>query len=38
MYSSAGFNSSASFYRAFKQVTGLAPLDYLREIKAAMKR
>jgi AraC-like DNA-binding protein len=38
MYSSAGFNSSASFYRAFKQITGLAPLDYLREIKAALKR
>ena len=37
MYTSAGFNSSASFYRAFKQVTGLAPLDYLRETKSALK-
>ncbi len=37
MYASAGFNSSTSFYRAFKQVTGLAPRDYLREIKSEMK-
>ena len=37
MYASAGFNSSASFYRAFKQVTGLAPKDYLTEIKSALK-
>ncbi|MFZ4548162.1 MAG: helix-turn-helix domain-containing protein [Bacteroidales bacterium] len=37
MYASAGFKSSASFYRVFKQVTGLAPRDYIRELKAAMK-
>jgi AraC-like DNA-binding protein len=37
LYASAGFNSSASFYRAFKQVTGLAPKDYLTEIKSALK-
>ena len=37
MFASAGFNSSASFYRIFKQVTGLSPRDYLSELKAAMK-
>jgi AraC-like DNA-binding protein len=37
MYASAGFNSSVSFYRAFKQVTGLTPRDYLHEMKSAMR-
>ena len=37
IYTSAGFNSATSFYRAFKLLTGLAPQDYLREIKAALK-
>ena len=36
MYASVGFNSTASFYRVFKQVTGLAPRDYLRELKASL--
>jgi AraC-like DNA-binding protein len=33
-----GFNSHVSFYRAFKTATGLIPSDYLKEIKAQMKR
>ena len=37
MFTSAGFNFSTSFYHAFKQVTGLTPCDYLREIKSELK-
>ena len=33
MYTSAGFNSTTSFYRAFKQVTGLTPKDYVNETR-----
>ena len=38
IYTSAGFNSTASFYRAFKQVTGLSPKDYAVEYRNAMKK
>ena len=33
LYSYAGFNSSVSFYRAFKSLTGLTPKDYAIEIR-----
>ena len=33
LYIAAGFNSSGSFYRVFKSVTGLAPKDYAAEIR-----
>ena len=37
IHASAGFNSSVSFYRVFKRVTGLTPKDYLSELKFALK-
>ena len=33
IYTSAGFNTTVSFYRVFKQVTGLTPKEYLNEIR-----
>jgi AraC-like DNA-binding protein len=38
IYESAGFNSTVSFYRAFKSVTGLTPKEYATEIRIEMKR
>jgi AraC-like DNA-binding protein len=37
LYSSAGFHSPVSFYRAFKTVTGLTPKDYAAEIRWEIK-
>ena len=37
LYSSAGFHSPVSFYRAFKLVTGLTPKDYAAEIRWEVK-
>ncbi len=34
IYALAGFNSSVSFYRAFKSVTGLKPKEYAAEVKS----
>ena len=34
IYIPSGFNSSGSFYRAFKSVTGLTPKDYAAEIRS----
>jgi AraC-like DNA-binding protein len=31
IYQSAGFNSASTYYRTFKQHTGLTPLEYARE-------
>ncbi len=33
IYALAGFNSTVSFYRAFKLVTGLAPKEYASEVR-----
>ncbi len=33
IYFASGFNSSGSFYRAFKSLTGLTPKDYAAEIR-----
>ena len=37
LYASVGFNSPATFYKAFKSVTGLSPQDYATELKAELK-
>ena len=37
VYQAAGFNSAASFYRIFKQVTGLTPTEYVNEGRKEMK-
>lgn len=37
LYASVGFNSPATFYKAFKTVTGLSPQDYATELKAEIK-
>jgi len=36
IYIASGFNSSVSFYRAFRAVTGLTPKDYAAEIRSEM--
>jgi YesN/AraC family two-component response regulator len=33
IYAKAGFNSTVSFYRAFKLVTGLSPKEYASEVR-----
>jgi YesN/AraC family two-component response regulator len=38
IFSSAGFNSPVSFYRAFKTVTGLTPKDYAVEFTIEIKK
>ena len=38
LYSYAGFNSSVSFYRAFKTLTGLTPKDYAIEIRNELRK
>ena len=38
LYSTVGFNSPVSFYRAFKSVTGLTPKDYAVEFRNETKK
>ncbi len=38
IYSLVGFNSPVSFYRAFKQTTGLTPKDYAAEFKIEFRK
>jgi AraC-like DNA-binding protein len=37
LYTQAGFNSTASFYRAFRSVTGLTPKEYAAEIARGLR-
>jgi AraC-like DNA-binding protein len=36
IYAMVGFNSSVSFYRAFKSVTGLKPKEYASEVRKTL--
>ena len=38
VYQAAGFNSAASFYRIFKQYTGLTPSEYANEARKELKK
>jgi putative ABC transport system permease protein len=36
VYLSSGFNSKSSFYRTFKNITGLPPGDYIEQLEREM--
>ncbi|MEI6276392.1 MAG: helix-turn-helix domain-containing protein [Prolixibacteraceae bacterium] len=38
VYQAAGFNSAASFYRIFKNLTGLTPAEYANEARKELKK